>query len=122
MQFNFHIMNHHIIAELNSKSIVIKSVNDALDLLANANAHESNKIIVRKINITTDFFDLKTRLAGEILQKFVNYDFRLAIVGDFSEYSSKSLWDFIYESNRIGKIIFVPTLDEAIAKLAMINY
>lgn len=121
MQFNFHIMNHHIIAELNSKSIVIQSVNDALDLLANANAHESNKIIVRNINITTDFFDLKTRLAGEILQKFVNYDFHLAIVGDFVQSSSRSLRDFIYESNRIGKIIFVPTLDEAIAKLSMIN-
>jgi hypothetical protein len=120
MQFDFHIINEQVIAELNSKSIVIQSVSDALDLLANANAHESNKIIVHKSNITTDFFDLKTRLAGDILQKFVNYDFHLAIVGDFVQSSSRSLRDFIYESNRTGRIIFVPTLEEAITKLAII--
>lgn len=120
MQFDFHIINEQVIAELNSKSIVIQSVSDALDLLANANAHESNKIIVHKSNITTDFFDLKTRLAGDILQKFVNYDFHLAIVGDFIQSSSRSLRDFIYESNRTGRIIFVPTLEEAITKLSII--
>jgi hypothetical protein len=120
MQFNFHIINDQVIAELKSKSIVIQNVNDALDLLANANAHESNKIIVSKDNITQNFFDLKTRLAGDILQKFVNYDFHLAIVGDFTQTSSRSLRDFIYESNRTGRIVFVSTLDEAIAKLSTI--
>jgi len=120
MQFDFHILNDNIIAVLNSKSIVIQSVNDALDLLANANAHESNKIIIKRSNVIDDFFELKTRLAGEILQKFVNYNFYLAIVGNFSEYSSKNFKDFIYESNRTGRILFVPTLEEAINKLSKI--
>ena len=39
-------------------------------------------------------------MAGEILQKFSNYRVRLAIVGDFTPYSSKSIKDFIYESNK----------------------
>jgi len=120
MHFNFHIINEQVIAELNSKSIVIQNVNDALELLANANAHESNKIILNKNHISAGFFDLKTRLAGEILQKFFNYDFYLAIVGDFAHTSSRSLRDFIYESNRTGRIIFVSTIDEAITKLSVI--
>ncbi len=42
---------------------------------------------------------------GEILQKFVTYKAKLAIAGDFSVYTSKSLKDFIYESNN-GNHIF----------------
>jgi len=56
---------------------------------------------------------LKTGLAGEILQKFSNYYVELAIVGDFSKYSSKNLQDFIYESNKVGRINFVSSVEEA---------
>ena len=65
-----------------------------------------------------DFFDLKTRFAGEILQKFSNYDVKLAIVGDFSKYSSKSLRDFIYESNKGKLIFFADNLNTALMKLS----
>ena len=41
----------------------------------------------------------------------------LAIVGDFSKYESNSLKDFIYESNKQGRINFVPHQDEAIRSL-----
>jgi hypothetical protein len=60
---------------------------------------------------------LKTTLAGDILQKFSNYNVKLAIVGDFSIYTSQSLRDFIYESNKTGRIRFVNTIDEAIEAL-----
>ncbi|MCI9429658.1 MAG: DUF4180 domain-containing protein [Lachnospiraceae bacterium] len=35
-------------------------------------------------------------MAGEILQNFTNYHFRIAIYGDYSQYTSKPLRDFIY--------------------------
>ncbi|MGZ4135560.1 MAG: DUF4180 domain-containing protein, partial [Tumebacillaceae bacterium] len=65
--------------------------------------------------------DLKTRLAGEILQKFINYRVKVAIVGDFSMYSSRSLQDFIYESNGGTDIFFLPTEQQAIEKLRMLK-
>jgi len=71
--------------------------------------------------ICEDFFRLKTGLAGEILQKFVNYRMKIAIVGDFSIYTSKSLKDFIYESNKGKHIFFVPSEKEAIEKLRIAN-
>jgi hypothetical protein len=57
-------------------------------------------------------------MAGEILQKFSNYRVKLAIVGDFSKYSSKSLADFIYESNKGKHINFVATKTEALKVLS----
>lgn len=56
--------------------------------------------------MTDDFFILSTGIAGEILQKFINYHLKIAIVGDYSRYTSKPLKDFIYESNNGNSILF----------------
>lgn len=53
-------------------------------------------------------------MAGEILQKFSTYNHKLAIVGDFSGIESKSLRDFIRESNRTGRILFVDNREDAL--------
>ena len=113
MKINFSKVNNTLIAELISDNIEINDTQDALDLMANSTYNEANKIIVHEKNITPEFFDLKTGLAGEILQKFSNYKVQLAIIGDFSKYESKSLRDFIYESNKSGRIIFVNSVEEA---------
>jgi hypothetical protein len=105
------------IAEIISDDILIKETQDALDIMANINYQGSDKIIIHEKNLTPDFFDLKTRLAGEILQKFSNYRIQLVIIGDFAKYSSKSLKDFMFESNKHGHINFVNTVEEAIERL-----
>lgn len=107
------------IAELITKEVVVKTVQDGTDLIGNAYYQGFEKIIVRKEQITDEFFDLKTKLAGEILQKFSNYRVRLAIVGDFSGIESKSLRDFIRESNK-GKLVnFLETREEAVLRLSI---
>ena len=106
------------IAEIVSDEVLIQDVQDAVDLMAECNYRDAECIILKEINLTKDFFDLKTRIAGEILQKFSNYRLRLAIAGDFSKYTSKSLKDFIYESNRTGRIYFTASVDEAYEKLS----
>ncbi|WP_246213132.1 DUF4180 domain-containing protein [Aminipila butyrica] len=62
-------------------------------------------MIIFHDSLDEHFFDLRTGFAGEVLQKFSNYNFKMAIVGDFSIYTSKSLQDFIYECNN-GRLIF----------------
>jgi hypothetical protein len=116
---NIEITNHEgvFMAELIADEVVIKEVQDALDIMANAAYSGATKLILHQKNITPDFFDLKTGIAGDILQKFSNYNMPLAIVGDFSKYTSKSLRDFIYESNKGGKVNFVATIEEAKEKL-----
>ncbi len=56
-------------------------------------------------------------MAGEILQKFINYHIRVAIYGDYSQYTGKPLKDFIYESNNGNNFFFVSTKEEVIQKL-----
>jgi hypothetical protein len=112
--------NNIEIAVVSSDEILIKDVQSALDLIATVNFETGcNRMIMNKSAICEDFFDLKTRLAGEVLQKFINYHTKIAIVGDFSVYSSKSLKDFIYESNKGKDIFFLPDESQAVEKLSI---
>lgn len=77
----------------------------------------SDTTIIDKDKITDEFFNLRTGLAGDVLQKVSTYSRRLIILGDFSLIESKSLKDFIYESNKTGKVIFCDTLEKAIELL-----
>ncbi|MDR1525074.1 MAG: DUF4180 domain-containing protein [Tannerella sp.] len=93
---------------------VIRTVDDMLDLMMNMQyRYGCDALIIDGRQLNPDFFDLKTGLAGEILQKFANYNMRLGIVGDFSVYRSKNLHDFMRESNRYGKIVFADTVERA---------
>jgi hypothetical protein len=118
MKIETHQVNDTKIAEVNSEEIVISRSSDALDLLGNLYYQGFDKIMIHEKNITAEFFDLKSGMAGEILQKFSNYRVRLAIVGDFSKYTSKSLRDFIFESNKGRHISFVASAAEALKILS----
>lgn len=98
--------------------IIISDVASALDLLINAEYTVGTKnIVIDKCRITEKFFVLSSGLAGEILQKYINYSGRIAIYGDFSHYTSKPLKDFIYESNQGKDVFFAATEQEAIDML-----
>ena len=79
---------------------------------------ESCKIALNKGAVVEDFFILSTGLAGEILQKVINYQTKFAIYGDYSKYTSKPLKDFIYESNNGRDIFFVKNEEESIKMLS----
>ena len=97
---------------------VITDVQSALDVLMNAKYDAGTKnIVMDKRLIVEDFFILSSGLAGEILQKYINYGGRIAIYGDFSHYTSKPLKDFMYESNKGKDVFFVSTEEEAIDML-----
>lgn len=111
------------VAIVDGSDIIIHDVQDALDLMASIyyNNNECYKIMINKSNITKDFFELNTGLAGEVLQKYVNYNVKLAIVGDFDEYKSKSLKDFIYECNNGKQVFFLKDKKDALHALHSIN-
>ncbi|WP_343636115.1 DUF4180 domain-containing protein [Fluviicola sp.] len=118
MQIKAHTINNVSIAEINAEGLIIEKEEDGLDLLGNLYYQGFDRIIIHEKNLTPAFFDLKNRMAGEILQKFSNYRVRLAIVGDFSACTGKSITDFMYESNK-GKLInFLGSTEEALNKLA----
>ena len=120
MQINKTEFNGTEVAVVRSDEIVIKDVQSAIDFITTIGYETGcNRIALNKSAITEDFFQLSTRLAGDILQKFINYHVKFAIVGDFSPYTSKALKDFIYECNNGKDIFFLASEEEAIEKLAL---
>jgi hypothetical protein len=107
-----------VIAELKDDRLIIGQTQEVLDVFCDLASYNCHRIIIYEKNFHNDFFQLKTGLAGEILQKFSNYNIKLAIVGDFSKYESKSLRDFIRESNKGTMIYFVESLDSALIRLS----
>lgn len=110
-----------IFLEIRSEEQFINNVQDVLDLFGELYGQYYDGIIIYERNITPDFFDLQTKLAGEILQKFSNYRIRLVIVGDWSKYTSRSLEAFICESNRGKTVNFSSSPTEAVKLLSRIN-
>ncbi len=110
--------NNIMCAVVESDDVVIIDAQSALDLLVSAKYDVGTKnIVIDKNLICEDFFILSRGLAGEILQKYVNYGGRIAIYGGYSHYTSKPLKDFIYESNKGKDVFFVSTEDEAVDML-----
>lgn len=107
--------------EIRSEEQFINNVQDVLDLFGELYGQYYDGIILYERNIIPDFFDLQTKLAGEILQKFSNYRIRLVIVGDWSKYTSRSLEAFITESNKGKTVNFSSSPTEALKLLSRIN-
>ena len=118
MKIETHHINDTQIAVVISDVPIIQKIEDGLNLLGDLYFQGFDKIVICEKNITPDFFDLKNGIAGEILQKFSTYRVRLAIVGDFSKYTSRSLNDFIFESNKGRHINFLPSRSDAIKILS----
>jgi len=105
------------VAVVNSDEPIINDGQSTLDFAVNIGyVYDSHNIAVNKAAVSEDFFSLSTGVAGEIVQKLVNYGYRLAIIGSFSDYKSKSLRDFIYESNNGNHLYFVADEEEAVKK------
>ncbi len=106
------------IAVVSGDETVIVDVQSALDLAMTVKYETgAERIAIDKDAICGDFFILSTGIAGEILQKFMNYHVKVAVYGDYSHYTSKPLKDFMYESNHGKDFFFVPSREEAVRKL-----
>jgi hypothetical protein len=110
------------VAVIQNDEPIIIDAQSALDLLATLSHDDGcDRVAINKAAIIEDFFKLSTGIAGEILQKFVNYSMKIAIMGDFSAYTSKPLKDFIYECNQGNAVFFVPDEQSAVDKLTAIE-
>lgn len=106
------------IAVISSDEKLIIDTQSALDLAMTVKYETgTTKIVINKSAVCDEFFILSSGMAGEILQKFINYHVKIAIYGDYSHFTSKPLKDFIYESNNGNDFFFVSTKEEAIQKL-----
>ena len=107
------------IAVISGGAAQIRDASSALDLAMSIRYETGiSRLAINKEALCGDFFVLSTGVAGDILQKLMNYRFKAAIYGDYSRYTSKPLRDFIRESNRGKDFFFVSAREEAVQRLA----
>ena len=120
---NIELLHCHVkyIAVISSDETMITDVQSALDLAMTVKYETgATRLVLSKGLFDETFFILSTGLAGEILQKWINYHIKVAIYGDFSHYTSKPLHDFIYESNQGTNFFFTASQEEAVEKLSQV--
>ena len=113
----FNPISSHSAATLFQDSALISTVDEMVDVLGNAEYQGYACILMEQRQLHPDFFELRTGLAGEMLQKYSNYRKQLGIIGDFSQVKSTALRDFIRECNRTGHVVFAPTQEAALELL-----
>lgn len=92
----------------------------ATDIIGEAYASGAQVVVVPVARLAPDFLVLGNRIAGGVIQKFVNYGFAVAFVGDVSDAvaASSALRDFVRESNRGRHVWFVADMAALGAKIA----
>ena len=96
---------------------------DATEVIARALKYRIPWVVIPVARLGDDFFRLRTGVAGDFIQKFVNYRIHLAIVGDISRYmeASTALRDFVRETNRGDQVLFLATVEELGARLKQLR-
>ena len=113
--------NGRDISLISGDEVLITDPQSALDLAMGVKYETgAARMVLDKALFCEDFFVLSTGLAGEVLQKWINYHIKAALYGDFSRYTSKPLRDFIYESNQGTNFFFLPSCDEAVERLSQV--
>lgn len=92
----------------------------ATDIIGDSYGCHPAVVAVPIARLSPDFLTLSNRIAGNVIQKFVNYGVAVAFVGDVSQAvaGSNALRDFVRESNRGRHVWFVADMAELEAKLA----
>jgi hypothetical protein len=98
---------------------LLASERDVNDWISAAWDADAKLVVVSVSRLNEEFFQLSTRIAGGIIQKFVNYRAQLVIIGDISRWvdGSNALRDFVYEANKGREVWFLPDLDALAERL-----
>jgi Domain of unknown function (DUF4180) len=106
----------HTISESNGHRVLtvdggvtLGSERDALDLIGQAFEEHAGVVVVPAELVDEKFFELRTRVAGDVVLKFAGYRIRLVIMGDLGDVlaASESFRAFVYETNKGRDIWFV---------------
>lgn len=96
---------------------LISSGQDAVDLIGLCGYHQTNNLLLYAANVDKSFFDLKSKLAGEVLQKCMNYYMRLAMVLPSEVVNNIRFSEMALETNKGNHFRIFKTREEAIGWL-----
>ena len=97
----------------------VKGENDALDWVALCGGESIHRLLIHADNLTPEFYQLKTGVAGAVLQKFVNYAVRVAALLSPELVNQGRFYDMVIEANRGNHFRVFYTRPEAESWLVM---
>jgi hypothetical protein len=99
---------------------LIRDERAAVDLIGDAFGVHADVVVIPAERLGEEFFQLRTRIAGDITQKFANYRLLLVILGDISSHvaASSALQDFVRETNGGGQLWFLSGPEELDTRLS----
>jgi hypothetical protein len=109
----------HRCISLAAEGPTISDARDAVRLIEQVLGERASVVVVPAVRFSDAFFQLRTGVAGEVLQKMMNYRLKLAIVGDVSAHvaESKAFRDLVIEADRGRDLIVVPDVETLRARL-----
>lgn len=88
---------------------------DSFDAISDTigKCYGADGLILTERDVSAEFFNLRSGLAGEMFQKFTNYQIRLALVlNDFNAYGER-VSELIFEHRNHSSIRFFSSAEEA---------
>jgi PadR family transcriptional regulator AphA len=73
---------------------------DALNLIALCGENDTNNLIIHTEALADDFFKLRTGIAGQMLQKFINYHVKIAVIIGNEQIIKGKFKEVLAESNK----------------------
>lgn len=103
-----------LVMECSTEGSSVRGIQDAIELIGEARGHHAALVVIPAERLAEEFFQLRTGLAGDVIQKFITYEVRLAILGDISRHLSESsaLRDFVREANQGSRCWFVTSRED----------
>jgi hypothetical protein len=100
MPFKLQKTDHANYIQANPSDFVIRTERDMLELITACVENDTQNVILYQDNLSPDFFDLKTQLAGTLFQKLANYHVRGAAIISMGQVKSERFKELILEYNR----------------------
>jgi len=105
--------NNQSYIDLSESDFSIQSEAQLNDLLSQCYYHKSNLILLDEHNLSAEFFNLRSGLAGAAMQKFANYQTKVAILLPPDAEHNERFKELMYEMNRSNHFRFYDNQIEA---------
>ena len=100
-------MNFNIITKENGRYLncapftgVLSSEKDAIELVSACISNDTGSLLLHERSVSPDFFNLRTGLAGAVLNKFQIYNIKIALIIEDMELLEGRFGELVMESNK----------------------
>ena len=107
-------MNYRLVEHAQNTSVeclpgdgLIASENDSLDLVAACGEYQASRLLISAEVLPEEFYNLRTGLAGAVLQKFAQYRVKVVAVLPPERANQGRFGEMVLEANRSNSMFHV---------------